>query len=692
LNAFSIRRAPTEPLKLLVLCGALFASFLPIGVITSAILGRMSARVSRLYFADLAGAAAACAAAIPLLRALTPPGCIMAAACCQGVIALLGPRPSRRLGWWGVVAATAATAALAVFPGVLPDPVTDSIKTVRPETKVLYSRWNPVFRIDVTESLDPNVRIIHHDGLWGSTLQHYTGNLRALSRFDHDPRSLPFATLGRPPAAALVVGAAGGHEVLTSLYYGSERIVAVELNDATIGLLKGPFRKYTGDLISDPHVEYVHGEGRSFLARSRDQYDLIYFVAPDSYTATSAAAAGAFVLSESYLYTVEAIRESLRHLKPDGVVCMQFGEFDYEAKPNRTARYVSTARQAFADLGIRDFSRHLLVATTPGFMPFSTILLKRTPFAPAEIERFRAQVGRVSGSIVRYPPGPADLSSPVSWAADLPLERWRAWLSSHRYNLSPVRDDSPFFWHFARFRRSVASWPSRLSTGDTEEMVGERLLAGMLLAAALYAASFLLLPFFFIRDTWRQLPFKRASAVYFACLGLGFMFIEVALIQKLTLFLGYPTYSLTVTLAALLVFAGLGARLSERYVSFGGRAVLGLFACVGLWVLSFALAGPPLIASLLHAPLPIRAATAVSAIAPLGLALGGFMPVGLHRVAAATPFKTEYVAWGWAVNGFFSVIGSVLAVVLAMSYGFSAVLAVAVGLYGVAAWVIRKTE
>src|SRR6185369_10022989 len=205
-----------------------------------------------------------------------------------------------------------------------------------------------------------------------------------LGRFEHDPRSFPFR-VARPSPEVLVIGAAGGHELLASLYFDTRHVTGVELNPVTYSLLTDHFADYSGHLPDNPRVTLVNAEGRSYLKRNDDRYDLVWFVAPDSYAAMNAATSGAFVLSESYLYTVEMIDESLDHLGPDGILCAHFGEIDYEHKPNRTVRYVSTAREAFRRRGITDFASHVLVATTPDIMNLSTVILKKTPFTPEEV-------------------------------------------------------------------------------------------------------------------------------------------------------------------------------------------------------------------------------------------------------------------------------------------------------------------
>ena len=155
-----------------------------------------------------------------------------------------------------------------------------------------------------------DTQFLLHDGTHGSGIWRFDGNTDTLGRFDTDPRAIPFGVLGEPPERELIIGSAGGQEILASLYFDAPDIEAVELNPLTVSLLTDRFADYTGHLPERPEVHLHQGDGRSYLARSDRAYDLVWFVAPDSYAATNAASSGAFVLSESYLYTAEMIEET----------------------------------------------------------------------------------------------------------------------------------------------------------------------------------------------------------------------------------------------------------------------------------------------------------------------------------------------------------------------------------------------
>lgn len=678
----------TNVARLFLVCLVLFATFVSIGLTVSTILGRHPDRVGRLYFADLVGAGLACAVAIVLIGSIGPPAAIFLAGV---VLALVGARLVAR---WSVPAIgfTAVTLLVLVIgviaPDRLPDQVTEASKTIRPDTETLASDWGPVFRVDVTESL-PGIRFLHHDGLFGSAIYEYDGDPASLSRFDTDPRSFPFLLQPDPPESVLIIGAAGGNEVLASLHFGVDRIDAVELNPVTHELVTDTMADYAGHVADDPRVDYVQDDGRTFLARTDDRYDLIWFVAPDSYAATNAATSGAFVLSESYLYTQEMIAESLDHLTDDGIVVAQFGEYVFDEKPNRTTRYVGTARKALEDQGVADPGEAVLVATSPlDFVPLSTIMVKGGAFTDSEIERFLQNLDAVEASEPQYVPGSEEGSRPLLDALRLSGDDLDAFYDDYPYDVRPITDDRPFFWHFVDFGSVTRNLFEPLDVRDLEDSLGERVLLLLLGVSILYAAVFLLLPFVAIRRSWRRLPAKGWSAIYFAALGLGFMAYEISMIQRLTQFLGYPTRSLTVTLFAILVFSGLGALLTTRYESHRQGAVWLLLGALVALTIFYQYALSPLTDALLDRSLSVRVGVVAVVLAPLGLCLGAFMPLGLGRVAQLTDERDEYVAWAWAVNGFFSVIGSVLTTIVAMTFGFRTTLYLALVVYVVAVIVL----
>lgn len=688
--------SPVEIGKLALVSLLLTATFLAVGVVVSTILSARPREANLLYGTDLIGAALGCIVAIPLISFLTPPRTVMLAGLLIGSAGLRFSRESRRLFSIGIFV-TIVLGLFTVLDGLLPDPIVAAGKQYeeyRNANTVRFSKWSPVFRIDVADHpfFPGNTYLVFHDGQPGSGIRRFDGDFQRFDYLDHDPRRLPFDVLP-PEPRVLIIGAAGGHEVVASLYFKAQHVTGVELNPVTYSLLTKYFADVTGHLADNPKVTLLNGDGRWFLRQSHDKYDLVWFVAPDSYAAMNAATSGAFVLSESYLYTVEMIKESLRHLTDRGIICTHFGELAYDKKPNRTTRYVATAREAFAEEGVSDFARHIMISSAAGFPPFlePAVLLGKAPFTPEQIRKFSDETAELKGGMVRYVPGRAPDQTPVNQVISLPEAELPAFFKRYAYQVHPVVDDAPFFWHFARFSDAIAKpLPFMGAVVDYEDFIAEQVTLVFLVLAAVLAAVFLLLPLFTIRAVWNELPHKANAAVYFGALGLGFMFLEVTFIQKLTLLLGYPTRSLSVTLCALLLSSGAGSLLGTRLRLPRGRALASVFTVLVAVVLAGQAMLPWLVDHFVGSSLPVRVAITVLLIAPVGLCLGTFMPVGLRTVADLSPHSREYVAWAWAVNGFFSVIASILSTILGMVIGFRWLTIVALVVYAAGAFAFSK--
>ena len=681
-----------ESAKLAFVSLTLFAPFCAAGVAVTKTFASQPDDIGRLYFADLVGAGLGCAVVVPLLWTISPPQVVHLAG---ALIVLGGAMAAHR--WRGIrvpaaILLVALSAGVAV-PRLLPVAVTDLDKTMAAVAargiEPSFSRWNPVFRIDVIPSpVDSNTLVLVHDGMWGAIMRRFDGNRESLRFFDNDVRLLPFRLLPPDPTVA-IVGAAGGHEVLASWYYGAKHVTGIELNPVTVSLLTTHFADFTGHLAENPRITLVNAEARSFLDRSTDRFDLVWMVAPDSYAAMNAATSGAFVLSESYLYTAEMVEVAMSRLTDDGILCAQFGELAFADRPLRTARYLATAREALRRLGIEDFRRHVLVVTTDAGGPvYSTVLVSKRPFTSEQLTRFAEAAVAVTGSIVQYPATPAQAEAPATQVIELPAPALDAWLARYAFDVSAVTDDDPFFWHFLRFRNAIGR-PT--ASYDLEQSLGERLLLLLLAITTGFAAICLLGPLVLRRSAMSGVPYPLRLGTFFAAIGLGFVLLEVGLIQRLTLFLGYPTHTLSVTLCALLVSTGIGALASSRAARSRTAIVLPVAAMLTIIIAFYCYGLGAVLAHLNTLPFAGRVGVAVTVIFPLGLCLGTFMPLGLGTIASLSDRPDAHVAWAWAVNGFFSVVGSVASTMLSMAFGFRAVFLVSGALYALAVIVLLGT-
>ena len=690
LNISALDARPLELPKLVLSCVLLMVPFLVIGIGIASILGARTRSVGSLYAADLAGAALGCTLSIPLVVWLDPPRTVVLAGAVLALAGLRVARPSRR----AFVALSVLSGALlmpAVTGRTLADPVGDEGKQYemyRQAGLLRHFQWSPVFRIDVLEhAIAPGEAfIVYHDGLPGSGLRRFDGDLQKHSGLRRDPRALPFQVLP-PSPKVLIVGSAGGHEVLASLFFGAGNITGVELNPATLALLETHFADFTGRLFENPKVTFINGDARWFMKQTDEKYDLIWFVAPDSYAAMNAAMSGAFVLSESYLYTVEMLAETYRHLTDRGVLCAQFGELSYALRPNRSTRFITTARAAWAAHGIQDFYRYTLVGAGPGLPPQqdAVILVAKKPFGEEEIRRFTEYATVIERGRVLYAPNrpldgaphrPGDhvtarrarrLVRHLSLSGSTRLRRLAVLLALH--DVSP---GSRRRRHDARRRHRLRSRHRRKVHGAASRhrkracghvlALATRFHSGRVVRHAAQAARRPVLRGYRARIHVRRGPPHP----------------DVHSVRRLSDAIAHGD-----ALRAALVIRG-GSWLSARYAGERRRALPVLFAALFSLILSYRWVLPFVIEQFGGAALPIRAVLTVTLILPLGLCLGAFMPLGLSAVGSLSPHRREYVAWAWALNGFFSVVASVLATIVAMASGYSIVLLLSICAYAVA--------
>lgn len=695
--AGSLSRAALELLLVLVLALALTAVFFALGVIISLLIVVDAADVRKLYFWDLAGAALGCLLAVPLQLTIGPPAMVLVSLvlfAALGLVIAVSTGKGRQMAAGGIV-----LVGLAAFLVGTQDVRTDQTKTLRTDAVTTGGDWGAVFRVDAVDI--GGLQVLHHDGLWGSSIWKYDGTPATTDRFKADARQIPWAALGRDPERVLIIGAAGGNEIMAALTYGVGQVDAVELNPVTVNLLENTFAEYSGNIANLPNVNYVQGDGRTFLARSDDTYDLIWFVAPDSYAATNAATTGAFVLSESYLYTAEMIETAFAHLDDEGIMVAQFGDFDFEERPTRTARYLVTARDAIGD-DVDSFADHLSLIVEDAetdFSRVSTIMVSRRPLSGETVDRVTASIDNVPAArVVHLPGGSGTQEGVTAQIINSDQATVDSIVGDFNFDIDSITDDRPFFWHFTPYSDVVTNFGRGIE--DSEIAIGERLLLMLLVVAVVVAAILLWLPFAVSRRRGAErpaaVPDRWRLVVYFAAIGLGFMLIEVSMIQRFALLLGYPTLSLSVSLFTLLIATAIGARGSLWILGDQRRRLALSVGALSAITFGYLLISDSVTDTVLAWAEPARIAVAVMMLFPVGLVLGMFLPTGIDRAremaGAADSDEGRLVAWCWAVNGFFSVIGSTSTTMLSMTFGFDRTVIIGLVLYAVAAVVMTTGQ
>ncbi|MCX5737411.1 MAG: hypothetical protein NTZ61_02750, partial [Proteobacteria bacterium] len=628
------------------------------------------------------GAALGCIALVALLRVVDAPTAVVVvatfAAAGAWIFAIDTPTTGRLRAAAGV-----ATVLLAVGAGTLAWAASDGTPALRLlvvkgglAKELIWERWSSYAHVGVfgsTKTVNPpfgwglsevvkgrnqHQLSVEIDASAGTIITGWGGDPAALQHLEYDVTNLGHHL--RSDARVLVIGVGGGRDILAALHFRQKSVIGVEINGDLLDALNGPFGDFSGHLDRDPHVRFVNDEARSFVARYDEPLDILQVSLIDTWAAT---AAGAFVLTENGLYTVEAWRVFLSHLAPTGL--LSFSRWYMPKQPAETYRLVSLASAALRDAGVADPLRHLVLVTnlSPGttrMKGIATLLASPTPFSEQDLARLREVASAMRFTILLSPDGAADpvLGRIVSSGGTEQV--------IPRLDLSPPTDDRPFFFHVLRLS-AVLQGQTAVRSIDINVRAMHVLVALLAIVMSL-SAAFLILP---LALTAKSLP--RSSApwlVYFAAIGFSFMCVEISQIQRLIVFLGHPIYGLTVLLFSLLLSSGVGSLLVPPIRSTAqARAQLWrLGALLGVLVV-FGLATPSITYALRGESTPIRIAVAVAMLAPLGVFLGMAFPLGM---GAASLRHGSQTAWFWGLNGAMSVCASVVALAIAISGGISA--------------------
>jgi spermidine synthase len=708
-----MQRIPFQPFRLLldrwqfaytllyylVLAAPFFCS----GLAISLLLSRGGLEVNRLYAADLLGAGLGCAAVCAVMPLFGGSGSIAVAAM-LGVLAALAFSSFRlsKLTLFGGVAVAGMLALAFVAEQALPISVIPE-KRQHPLLPVgrspIYTKWNSFSRIEVYEApaLDerrPNpgfFSIIIDAGSAGTGMDDLSMGVRAY--LDHAQQYHPAGVeyVGKEHPKVLIIGSGAGREVLEALYFGASSITAVEINPIITDIVANRMRKHWGGLFEQPEVRLVTEDGRSFVRRSKEKYDAIISVNTYSWAAL---ASGGLTLSESYILTREAFEDYWNHLTPNGTLMVT----GYSI-----AKLFATTREMFDRLGLGSPAGHLFAFRGTG-APFGrrqlnvSFLLQKSALPLEEVDLMakragigsKQQWGDEGEPEIYYSPFKQPSNEYQAFLTDLVKSRSleQIYASTTEY-LRPATDDKPFFNQTRRWRvrlgfRAVLGAGQNITT--TGGPVAQVTLVVLLIQAIVVAGLMILLPLIRFDRQGLRASGRWTFLTYFAGLGLGFILIEIVLLQRLLLFLGQPIYTFSVVLAALLIFTGVGSYLAGRIENVSYHTLSWCLLAVVGGILFTLVVMPPILSWTLGLALPLRVSIAVLLIAPLGVLLGMPFPTGLRMVGKEAP---PLVPWAWAVNGFFTVIGSVAAMILGMALGFTAVFIVAAGCYTVALITIR---
>lgn len=654
-----------------------------------------SSDVGAVYFADLVGAGLGVLLAVRAMEPLTGPGALMVIAAGGGLAAMAFAlaRPKPALIGRGVVGLLLAAGILHwIYPaakaGQIDPPLapTKELAMMPAFVGVDESVWNPLARIDITAPVmtEPtmggafppglpkeNIRGIFQDGSAPTLFMEWDGKLESM-RFLRDASAaaghVALEARGKTGTETMAIGVGGGIDLAIALQFGVKRVTGVEINSSTRRLLEETYADFSGGLVARDDVELVNAEGRHFARSSGRKFDLIQMSGVDTYTALST---GAYTLSESYLYTLDAVEEFLGALKPGGV--LSYSRIVFAEAPRETLRLALTAREALERRGIADPASHIFVLYGGRW---AELLVSETAFEPGVIKALHSLVERNGYKILFDPSAPT--GGPFDEGLRAEGAARAAFFEDYPYMVEPATDDKPFFFNYFKWGDLKKTEQYGGHAYEQKYPIGHLCLLLSLVQTVLLGAFFILRPLRKLEEGPERGHSGRLAVFgYFVALGLGFIGIEVVLLQRFVLFLGHPTWSLVVVLPTLLIAAGLGSLTMRPNTDARARLRRLLWGIPLAIVFALFISGPPL-SVFLGQSLAMRFALSVLFLAPVGFILGMAFPAGIALVDERAP---ELVPWAWAINSFATVFGSTATVLLAMDFGFTAILVAMIPLY-----------
>jgi len=663
------------------------------------------AQTSRLYAVNLVGSGLGAGAAIGLMYVVNTeclPWTVSAAALLAALLFVRGS-PWRRTAW---LIGTATTGGLALsttgFAPIDPyKPLAFYQQLVRQgQAKAIARRYSPRGRIDVFESP------LAHDTLFASpqaappppqmTLLVDGGTTAPIFRIcradeaavmDETPLAAVYRTFR--PQRVLLMGEIGGANIWLARRFGATHITVVQPNPQIVELLKGPLAEAAGHVLEGADIEVVVAELRGFLNRSVDRFDLIQLTALESLVT---GAPGILALNESYVPTVEGFSRCLDRLTPQGVVAVVRG---IQEPPRDEIRLMATWVEALEQRGVAEPAQHLLQFRN--YLSACTAV-SVAPLSPERIGVLQETLTQMAMDPVWYPgmrddqanridvrPGPpASHLSYLDWGARQVLSPRRdAFYNSYAFHVRPATDNCPFFFDFfrwrslAEYRRSFGRhWLARIEWGYVVlvvALVWSILVSGLLIIVPLFRG---------VAAPVAQSPGRPATCLYFASLGMGYLLLEMAMIQQFTLILAEPVFAVAVVVTAFLVFSGVGSFLAGRGLRDSKPSIRPVIFVILAGAAAYGGLLRPSLQSVLGWSFPARVFICLLVAGALAVPMGMPFPRGLIRLRSGA---SDLIPWAWASNGFASVIASVLAVVAAMSWGFGAIVWLSIAAYSVAA-------
>ncbi|HUQ94236.1 MAG TPA: hypothetical protein VM120_21330 [Bryobacteraceae bacterium] len=660
-----------------------FTSALPFviaGAVVAMVIAETIERVDRVYFFDLMGAAGGCLVLVPFLDFLGGPNTVIA----SGVLfAAAGAI------WFHVEGRIQGRAAAVLIGLGLTSLVILNFRKPVVEVKFAkgkelpaekFTKWNSFSRIGLLKA--DNSVVIDADAATGIPpfdFNHLSGEDRH-TLLQQGP-ALPYRL--KKGAKTLIIGAGGGYDVARALASGSTDITAVEINPIIAHtIMRDKFPELSHHLYFRPEIRLVVEDGRSFVRRSNEKYQVLQATLVDTWAST---AAGAFALTENNLYTTDAFYDYLTHLTDDGMLA--FTRWGFEP-PRESLRLLALAREALLRVGEKEPWRHVIVARENTQLldkwgATDTVIITRKPIEGSAIPGIIAQVGSAGLTPLYWPGTPFPSVFLQYMAAPDPA----AFAREYRYDISPVSDNRPFFFYTVQPGDLLAFLgESYKFSADYKINRAVPLLFGLVGVSLLATLITLALPPLVLGTRLPPEKGLRRYLLYFVAIGTGYILIQVALIQKFVLFLGHPTYALTVIIFSMLISSGLGSFYSRRTLTDSKKRWMRSLALVAVLVLVLAFCVGPITSLGVGLPLAVKIPIAMVLIAPVGFVMGMPFPTGLTYLERR---HHSSVRWAWSLNAASSVLGSAFSMLFALYLGLQQTLILGGLMYLVALWIVK---
>ncbi len=672
------------------LAAVYFLSALPFfvaGAIVSLAISETIERIDRVYFFDLLGAAGGCLLLLPFLNVLNGPNTVITG----GVIFAVAASFWFNLSGWRVMRAGAVLIALWLTALVVYNTKKQIIDVKYAKGQTLkdevYVKWNGISRIAVQRDQQSGMALIVIDADASTGISEFeVERLTDKQKKDLRDQGPGFPYVIRPGAKTLVIGPGGGWDVMRALASGSKDITGVEINPIIANdVMRDKFAQLSHNIYKRPEVRIEVEDGRSFVRRSTEKYQVLQATLVDTWAST---AAGAFALSENNLYTSDAFYDYLSHLTDDGILA--FTRWGFEP-PRESLRLLTLARTALTDLGETDYAKHVMVVREDAkaigaWGARDTVLISRKPFTDEDVERGRRSAAMSNMDVVYMPgDGPKNQFGQVLLAKDV-----QPFIDNYQYDISSVDDNRPFFFYTVQPRDLINF--ARNATRDSADYKINRavpLLFGLVGVSLFAVVVTLLMPPMILGTSLPREPGVKLFLLYFLCIGVGYILIQVSLIQKFVLFLGHPTYALTIIIFSMLVASGCGSFMSRKYIGNDNRKWMNVLMAVALVVTILAFSAAPVTRALVGLPLWIKMTITALMIFPAGFVMGMPFPTGLGRLEV---FHKPSVRWAWSINAASSVLGSAGSIFCAIYLGLRETMILGGLLYLVAMLVVRLSS